>query len=154
MHAHLEAPHAPTSRGELYRRKTLFFGRFSNFFLSKWDLDPPTHSIFVVWIFVLFLTLQSPLKWALYAFFFLAFPAHGDPLRLRLDAIAKSRCSNDGDFRLRGWRFWRDENDGDSVLMTKSWQVCSCDLNSMAILPPELITYSVYRGNSFGTVQR
>ena len=25
---------------------------------------------------------QSWLKWALYAFFFLAFPAHGDPLRL------------------------------------------------------------------------
>ena len=61
--------------------------------------------------------IQSGLKWALYAFFFLAFPAHGDPLRL--DAIAvlcpligiitkkirndgpktkKSRCSNDGDF--------------------------------------------------------
>ena len=38
----------------------------------------------------------------------------------------KSRCSNDGDFRLRGRRFWRDENDGDSVLMTESWQVCSC----------------------------
>ena len=77
---------------------------------------------------------QSGLKWALYAFFFLAFPAHGDPLRL--DAIAvfcpligigkyemmarkrkKSRCSNDGDFRLRGRRFWRDENDEDSVLI-------------------------------------
>ena len=29
---------------------------------------------------------QSGLKWALYAFFFLAFPTHGDPLRL--DAIA------------------------------------------------------------------
>ena len=28
---------------------------------------------------------QSELKWALYAFFFLAIPAHGDPLRL--DAI-------------------------------------------------------------------
>ena len=76
------------------------------------------------------------------AFIFLAFPAHGDPLRL--DAIAvfcpfigiitgkyemmarkrkKSRCSNDGGFRLRGRRFWRDENDGDSVLMTESWQV-------------------------------
>ena len=62
---------------------------------------------------------QLGLKWALYAFFFLAFPAHGDPLRLRLDAIAvfcpfigiitgkyemmaenekKGRCSNDGDF--------------------------------------------------------
>ena len=37
----------------------------------------------------------------------------------------RSRCSNDGDFRLRGRRFWRDENDGDSVLMTESWQVCS-----------------------------
>ena len=36
----------------------------------------------------------------------------------------KSRCSNDGDFRLRGRRFWRDDNDGDSVLMTESWQVC------------------------------
>ena len=36
----------------------------------------------------------------------------------------KIRCSNDGDFRLRGRRFWRDENDGDSVPMTESWQVC------------------------------
>ena len=36
----------------------------------------------------------------------------------------KSRCSNDGDFGLRGRRFWRDENDGDSVPMTESWQVC------------------------------
>ena len=35
----------------------------------------------------------------------------------------KSRCSNDGDFGLRGRRFWRDENDGDSVPMTESWQV-------------------------------
>ena len=123
MHAHLEAPHAPTSRGELYRRKTLFFGRFSNFFFIQ--MGPgPTHSLPFFFIF-LFLTLQSPLKWALYAFFFLAFPAHGDPLRLRLDAIAKSRCSNDGDFLLRGRIFLRDENDADSVLMTESWQVCS-----------------------------
>ena len=37
----------------------------------------------------------------------------------------KSRCSNDGDFGLRGRRFWRDENDGDSVPMTESWQVCT-----------------------------
>ena len=36
----------------------------------------------------------------------------------------KSPCSNDGDFGLRGRRFWRDENDGDSVPMTESWQVC------------------------------
>ena len=35
----------------------------------------------------------------------------------------KSQCSNDGDFGLRGRRFWRDENDGDSVPMTESWQV-------------------------------
>ena len=40
-------------------------------------------------------------------------------------ARKKSRCSNDRDFRLRGRRFWRDENDGDSVLMTESWQVCN-----------------------------
>ena len=37
----------------------------------------------------------------------------------------KSRSSNDGDFGLRGRRYWRDENDGDSVPMTESWQVCS-----------------------------
>ena len=93
---------------------------------------------------------QSGLKWALYDFFFFLafeFPAHGDPLRR--DAIPvflpttligiitgkyemmagkrkkKSRCSNDGDFGLRGRRFWRDENDGDSVPMTESWQVCT-----------------------------
>ena len=36
----------------------------------------------------------------------------------------KNRCSNDGDFGLRGRRFWRDEHDGDSVPMTESWQVC------------------------------
>ena len=41
MHAHLEAPRAPPSRGELYRRKTLFLDNFPIFFLSKWDLDPP-----------------------------------------------------------------------------------------------------------------
>ena len=40
----------------------------------------------------------------------------------------KSRCSNDGDFGLRGRRFWRDENDGDSVLMTESWQVCGTSM--------------------------
>ena len=78
------------------------------------------------------------------AFFFLAFPARGDPLRLYMPSLflhnpligiitgkyemmarkrQKSRCSNDGDFRLRGRRFWRDENDGDSVLKTESWQV-------------------------------
>ena len=43
MHAHLEAPRAPPSRGELYRCKTLFLDNFPIFFLSKWDLDPPTH---------------------------------------------------------------------------------------------------------------
>ena len=48
MHAHLETPHAPPSRSELYRRKTLFFGRFSN--LKKnpngtWT-HPPTSNFF------------------------------------------------------------------------------------------------------------
>ena len=46
----------------------------------------------------------------------------------------KSRCSNDGDFGLRGRRFWRDENNGDSVPMTESWQVCTSlakDRNSL-----------------------
>ena len=68
---------------------------------------------------------------------FLVFPAHGDPLRLNAIAVflpnpligiitgkyeivarkrKKNRCSNYGDFRLRGRRFWRHENDGDSVL--------------------------------------
>ena len=42
MHAHHVAPRAPPSRGELYRRKTLFLDDFPIFFLSKWDLDPPT----------------------------------------------------------------------------------------------------------------
>ena len=36
----------------------------------------------------------------------------------------KKADSNDGDFGLCGRRFWRDENDGDSVPMTESWQVC------------------------------
>ena len=91
---------------------------------------------------------QSGLKWALYAFCFLAFPAHGDPLRLHDIAVCcpligiktgkyemmarkrkKKRCSNDGDFRLRGRRFWRDENDGESVPMTESWQVCVYQLS-------------------------
>ena len=42
----------------------------------------------------------------------------------RKEKKEKSRCSNDGDFGLRGRRYWRDENDGDSVPMTESWQVC------------------------------
>ena len=43
----------------------------------------------------------------------------------------KSRCSNDGDFGLRGRRYWRDENDGDSVPMTEtqSWQVWNSIFN-------------------------
>ena len=45
----------------------------------------------------------------------------------------KSQCSNDEDFRLSGRRFWRDENDGDSVLKTESWQVCN---NSSALVNP------------------
>ena len=102
--------------------KLYFLDDFPIFFYPNGTWTHPLTSIF---FFGLFLTLQSPLKWALYAFFFLAFPAHGDPLRLRLDAIAKSRCSNDGDFLLRGRIFLRDENDADSVLMTESWQVCS-----------------------------
>ena len=44
MHARDVAPRAPPSRGELYRRKTLFVDDFPILFLlSKWDLDPPTH---------------------------------------------------------------------------------------------------------------
>ena len=93
---------------------------------------------------------QSGLKWALYDFFFFLafeFPAHGEHFvetpslffahytnrdynwKMRNDGRKtkkkkkKSRCSNDGDFGLRGRRFWRDENDGDSVPMTESWQV-------------------------------
>ena len=87
---------------------------------------------------------QSGLKWALYAFFFLAFPAHGDPRRLdaiamfcpligiitaKYEMMARKRkkadaqmteisVSADGDFAN-----WRYENDGDSVLMTESGQV-------------------------------
>ena len=46
-------------------------------------------SVSPLWLFAIIAGhsfIQSGLKWALYAFFFLAFPAHGDPLRL--DAIA------------------------------------------------------------------
>ena len=51
MHAHLEAPRAPPSRGELYRCKTLFLDNFPIFFLSKWYLDPPTHFQIIFGIF-------------------------------------------------------------------------------------------------------
>ena len=41
MHAHLEAPRAPPSRGELYRRNTLFLDNFPFFF---YQMGPgPTH---------------------------------------------------------------------------------------------------------------
>ena len=62
MHAHHVAPRAPPNRGELYRRKTLFFDDFPIFFSSsKWDLDPPTHFQIIFGFFEFFLTLQSPL---------------------------------------------------------------------------------------------
>ena len=61
MHAHLEAPRAPPSRGELYRCKTLFLDNFPIFFYPNgtWTHPPPLPNYF--WIFGFFLTLQSPL---------------------------------------------------------------------------------------------
>ena len=61
MHAHLEAPRAPQSRGELYRCKTLFLDNFPIFFFIQ--MGPgPTHPLpNYFWIFGIFLTLQSPL---------------------------------------------------------------------------------------------
>ena len=59
MHT-LRRHHAPPSRGELYRRKTIFWTIFQFFFPSRLDLDPPTHFQFFL-DFWNFLTLQSPL---------------------------------------------------------------------------------------------
>ena len=46
MHAHLEAPRAPPSRGELYKRKTLFLDNFPIFFYPNgtWT-HPPTSKL-------------------------------------------------------------------------------------------------------------
>ena len=38
------------------------------------------------------------------------------------------RCSKDGDFNLRGRRFWWDEKDGDSDQKPESWQVAPISL--------------------------
>ena len=48
MHAHHVAPHAPSSRGELYRRKTLFVDGFPIFFYPNgtWT-HPPTSKLFL-----------------------------------------------------------------------------------------------------------
>ena len=48
MHAHLEAPRAPPSRGELYRCKTLFLDNFPFFFYPNgtWT-HPPTSKLFL-----------------------------------------------------------------------------------------------------------
>ena len=49
MHAHLEAPRAPPSRGELYRCKTLFLDNFPIFFFypnGTWT-HPPTSKLFL-----------------------------------------------------------------------------------------------------------
>ena len=57
-------------QGRTVQMQNFIFGRFSNFFfLSKWDLDPPTH--FQI-IFGIFLTLQSPLANPPEFFFFLS----------------------------------------------------------------------------------
>ena len=53
----------------------------------------------------------------------------------------KSRCSNDGDFGLRGRRYWRDENEGDSVPMTESWQVLVWHMDAHFYVT----RYSIYR---------
>ena len=54
MHAHLEAPRAPPSRGELYRHNKLFLDDFPIFSPSKWDLDPHTHFQFFLGFLNLF----------------------------------------------------------------------------------------------------
>ena len=48
MHAHLEAPHAPSSRSELYRCKTLFLDNFPIFVYPNvtWT-HPPTSKLFL-----------------------------------------------------------------------------------------------------------
>ena len=52
MHAHLEAPRAPPSRGELYRCKTLFFDNFPIYFFIQMG---PTSKLFLdFWNFVNF----------------------------------------------------------------------------------------------------
>ena len=61
MYTHHGAPRAPSSRGELYRHKTLFLDDFPIFFIIQ--MGPgPTHALpNYFWIFGIFLTLQSPL---------------------------------------------------------------------------------------------
>ena len=62
--------HACTSRGatctakqgRIVQMQNFIFGRFSIFFLSKWDLDPPTHFQIIFGFLEFFLTLQSPLE--------------------------------------------------------------------------------------------
>ena len=61
MHAHLEAPRAPPSRGELYRCKTLFLDNFPIFFYPNgtWT-HPPTSKLFLD--FWNFLNFAKPLR--------------------------------------------------------------------------------------------
>ena len=49
MHAHLEAPRAPPSRGKLYRCKTLFLNNFPIFFFypNGTCTHPPTSKLFL-----------------------------------------------------------------------------------------------------------
>ena len=52
MHAHLEAPRAPPSRGELYRCKTLFLDNFPIFFFypnGTWTHPPTSKLFFYFW---------------------------------------------------------------------------------------------------------
>ena len=61
MHAHLEAPRAPPSRGEMYRWETLFLDNFPICFYPNgtWT-HPPTSKLFLdFWIFFNF---AKPLK--------------------------------------------------------------------------------------------
>ena len=61
MHAHLEAPRAPPSRGELCRCKTLFVDNFPNFFLSQMGPGHPLPNYF--WIFgIFFFNFAKPLS--------------------------------------------------------------------------------------------
>ena len=68
MHAHHVPPRAPSSRSELYRRKTLFFDDFPIFFYypnGTWT-HPPTSKLFLDFLnFFNFAKPLIPVRWLL-----------------------------------------------------------------------------------------
>ena len=48
-------------QGRIVQTQNFIFGRFSNFLLSKWDLDPPTH-FQIIFGFLEFFNFAKPLR--------------------------------------------------------------------------------------------